>query len=471
MRLVPLSLQIMLYALLALSSRHALRWCYREVHVVGSLPATGPLLLAVNHPNDLADICVVLAHVPRRVNFVANVSAAEQPIVAWAYEQMGVIPVHRVRDARKAKARGEDSAQANALAFTRVRDVLAANGCVCVFPEGGVNTTSHLGALRNGLARMALEARDHAALRNVRIIPVGITYESRYEKRTRVLVEFGESIEMDKWQAPEDRAAAPQLTAHIASQLRAITRNAPDEHTAAAMRAVAAVVAASTPRGDLAMHVATHVWCNIAAQTYGPGIAEPVHENTRVQPSIELWRDIERAMPGTTGDRALIAWSATHARSNWSTKAAVWWRLPLGLLGGAIHWWVWRVISAKAQRAAATAADVIPRCIVPGLYMMVAWYAALAMSVSSFAWWLGFDAVLATLAGIAVLVCAPRLGDAAMNTLDWWNDRRLVAQLRTELPDLSDRLAKAARAADAPSQDVDGGQSALSPAHNVALPI
>ena len=149
----------MLYAFLAWCARHALRWCWRDVHVVGTVPTRGPVLLAVNHANDLADICAVLAHVPRRVTFVANVSAAESRLVAWAYDRMGVVPVHRVRDARKAKARGMDSAAANAQAFARVRDVLAAGGCVCVFPEGGVHRGPHLGALRTGLARMALDAQ------------------------------------------------------------------------------------------------------------------------------------------------------------------------------------------------------------------------------------------------------------------------------------------------------------------------
>src|SRR5690606_21578840 len=103
----------MFYTSLAWCARRALQWCYREVSVVGTVPASGPLRLAVNDPTDLPDVCAVLAEIPRRVTFVANVSAAEQPLVGWAYRKMGVVPVHRVRDVRKARARGEDSSQAN----------------------------------------------------------------------------------------------------------------------------------------------------------------------------------------------------------------------------------------------------------------------------------------------------------------------------------------------------------------------
>ena len=128
----------MLYHVIVWCARTAMRWCFRDAHLVGHVPDTGPVLLAVNHPNDLPDICAILGFVPRRVTFVANVTSAEQPIVAWAYRQMGVVPVHRVRDARRARARGLDSVSANEQAFGRVGELLAQGACVCVFPEGGV---------------------------------------------------------------------------------------------------------------------------------------------------------------------------------------------------------------------------------------------------------------------------------------------------------------------------------------------
>ncbi|MCU0617711.1 MAG: 1-acyl-sn-glycerol-3-phosphate acyltransferase, partial [Gemmatimonadaceae bacterium] len=211
----------MLYTMLRWCAGRALRWCYAEVTVVGTVPAHGPVLLAVNHPNDLADICVVLSQVPRRVTFVANVSAAEHPLVKLAYERMGVIPVHRVRDVRRAKARGEDSAAANAAAMERVLQALRDGACVVVFPEGGVNRGPHLGALRTGLARMVLAARD-AGVCGVRLVPMGLTYEAPNTLGTRVLAHVGEAIDVDTWTPQPDRPAAPQLTAAVAAGLRAV---------------------------------------------------------------------------------------------------------------------------------------------------------------------------------------------------------------------------------------------------------
>jgi 1-acyl-sn-glycerol-3-phosphate acyltransferase len=209
----------MFYRSISWCARTAMRWCYREARLIGDVPATGPVLLAVNHPNDLPDICAVLAFAGRDVTFVANVASAEQPIVAWAYRKMGVIPVHRVRDARRARARGHDSAAANAQAFARVREVLAAGGLVCVFPEGGVQRGVELAPLRTGLARMALDARA-AGIDGVRIVPMRLTYESTTRIRVRMRGEVREVLDMDTWPVEGTRAQESQLTARIAERLR-----------------------------------------------------------------------------------------------------------------------------------------------------------------------------------------------------------------------------------------------------------
>ena len=50
----------MLYAVFRGLSRLALRWFYRDVTVVGAdhIPRTGPVMVAVNHPNALVDALV-----------------------------------------------------------------------------------------------------------------------------------------------------------------------------------------------------------------------------------------------------------------------------------------------------------------------------------------------------------------------------------------------------------------------------
>ena len=104
-------------------SRRALRWFYRELRFVGRgrIPAQGPVLLIGNHPNDLPDVLAGFFTTPRAVRYVATISATTLPLAAATYRGLGVIPVMRVRDVRKMRARGVDVAQVNTVAFAMVQ--------------------------------------------------------------------------------------------------------------------------------------------------------------------------------------------------------------------------------------------------------------------------------------------------------------------------------------------------------------
>lgn len=405
----------MLYTMLRWCAGRALRWCYAEVTVVGAVPVHGPVLLAVNHPNDLADICVVLSQVPRRVTFVANVSAAEHPLVKLAYDRMGVIPVHRVRDVRRAMARGEDSAAANAAAMERVLQALRDGACVVVFPEGGVNRGPHLGALRTGLARMVLAARD-AGVRGVRLVPMGLTYEAPNALGTRVLAHVGEAIDVDTWTPQPDRPAAPQLTAAVAAGLRAVTRNAPDERAFEALSAVADVVAATAPDGVPPLLAANEVWRALAGEIYGPGVQAEAPDDARFAPALAVCAALRESVRDVPPARVLGAMSrrATGARML---------DVLLGPLGWILHapaWWMVERVAAKSGPAT----DRMARRIVPGLYVMVGWYALLLLGAAVTSgvlrgggWWV---------MPLVLMGVLPGLGNAAAR----WMERRRDAVLR-----------------------------------------
>jgi 1-acyl-sn-glycerol-3-phosphate acyltransferase len=431
----------MVYEVLTWCARRALRWCYADATMVGRVPAHGPVLLAVNHPNDLVDICVVLAHVPRRVVFVANVTAAEHPLVRLAYERMGVIPVHRVRDVRRAKARGEDSAAANAAAMDRVAEALRGGACVVVFPEGGVHRGPHLGALRTGLARMVLAARD-AGVCGVQLVPMGLTYEAPNALGTRVLAHVGEAIDVDAWTPHPERPAAPQLTAAVAAGMRAVTRNAPDERAHEALSAVADVVAATAPEGVPPLLAANEVWRALATEIYGPGVQAEAADDARFAPAIAL-RTALSERPDVAPSRVLSAWVRV-GRGSARVLDAV-----LGPLGWALHapaWWLVDRLAAKAPNPA----DRMARRIVPGLYVMWGWYAVLAAVLGLFGQLLPSPWPLQVL---VLLVLLPSLGDAAAR----WRERRRDDALRAQVDERIPNLAPVVEAACAAARGAASG--------------
>jgi glycerol-3-phosphate O-acyltransferase/dihydroxyacetone phosphate acyltransferase len=416
----------MLYTVLRWCAQRALRWCYAEVTVVGAVPASGPVLLAVNHPNDLVDICVVLSQVPRRVLFVANVSAAEHPLVKLAYARMGVIPVHRVRDVRRAMARGENSAAANAAAMARVQQALRDGSCVVVFPEGGVHRGPHLAALRTGLAGMVLAARE-AGVRGVQVVPMGLTYEAPHTLGTRVLVHVGAAIDVDVWTPVPERPAAPQLTAAVAAGLRAVTRNAPDERAHEALSAVADVVAATAPDGEPPLLVANAVWRALAGEIYGPGVQAEAADDARCAPAMALRAELGAgAVPAA---RVLAAWARRGERRGLARLVDA----VLGPVGWVLHAPAWWAVEKLARRAGPVA-DRMARRIVPGLYVMVGWYALVGVCAA-------VTAYVATrgvagaggwrVAPVVLMVMMPAFGDAAAR---WVERRRDVALWRASEP-------------------------------------
>ncbi len=427
----------MFYTVMTWCARRALRWCYRDVRVVGSMPTQGPVLLAINHPNELADICVVLAHLPRRTRFVANATSAEQSLVRFAYARMGVIAVHRVRDMRKARARGEDSAAANTAAFSQVRAALAAGGCVCVFPEGGVTRAPHLGALRTGLGRMALDARDEAGLRGVLVVPVGITYADRDALRSNVLVEIGQPIALDAWTADPSRPAAPQFTHTVADAMRRVTRNAPDVETQHALRAITDM----SGGGNAA-------WRAITDEVFGPGIASLPQHDARFVPILALHERVARAVAPASVQRALTGWSRWRNAPPSAMGAP--WRALLGTLGLVLHGPAWLAAARVARAAAAVPEDVIPRLIIPGLYVLAGWYAILGLLTSGLL--LAADAPLWSVLGAPVLLwfVAPSLGDAAMRWRDERLDRELWQKVHDAVPDLAELRAALATSPESP---------------------
>ncbi len=456
----------MLYHILAWCSRRGLQWCYRDAQMAGRIPDTGPLLLAVNHANDLPDICAVLAHVQRRVTFVANVTLTEQAVARWAYRQMGVVPVHRVRDARRARARGEDSALANAHAFVRVREVLAAGGCVCVFPEGGVNRGTHLAPLRTGLARMALDARDDAGIRGLKIVPIGLTFEAPTRLRSRMLIEVGEPVDMDVWRASADRPLEPQLTAEIASRLRSVTRNAPDESSADMLRTIASVIAAASGSA-MPMLDGSQAWRAVVGDTYGPGIAPALADDTRLVAVADLAKSL-RALAASP-ERPLLAWRTR--RNGASTTPLAWWQVPLALCGLLLHapaWWLNVVI---ARRIALTPAEIIPRLIVPGLYLMALWYVLLGTGIVLLAGRLGVPAYMSVVAALCLTAVVPSLGDWGVRLIDMLRDRWWVRQLQQRVPNLATRVSEAVRAVQAMRADaINPSPSGDDPAISVHAP-
>jgi 1-acyl-sn-glycerol-3-phosphate acyltransferase len=174
-----------------------------DVHHRGHVPAQGPVLLCVNHPNNFIDSLLVGAAMPRKVHYLATAALFRNPLLARFLHAAGVIPVYRKQD-------DPDKMDRNAEVFAACYRAFDEGRVVAIYPEGTTHAEARVQRIKTGAARIALgyEVERPGALR---LIPVGLSFEARKSFNGRVLVSFGEPL-----------AASPYVPAYREDPVKAV---------------------------------------------------------------------------------------------------------------------------------------------------------------------------------------------------------------------------------------------------------
>ena len=174
------------------------------------LPAEGPVLLCVNHPNNMIDSLLVGAAVPRKVHYMATAALFRNPLMARFLTACGVIPVYRRADDPDKMDRNVDAFAACFAAFDTGR-------VVAIYPEGTTHAEARVQRIKTGAARIALGYETRAPGR-LTVVPVGLTFEARKSFGGRVLVSFGPPLPVAPYRGPyeaDPMKAVEELTSAI----------------------------------------------------------------------------------------------------------------------------------------------------------------------------------------------------------------------------------------------------------------
>jgi glycerol-3-phosphate O-acyltransferase/dihydroxyacetone phosphate acyltransferase len=158
------------------------------------VPGRGPVLLCINHPNNLIDSLLVAAVLRRQVHYLATATLFRNPVLARFLRACGALPVYRRQD-------DADKMDRNAEVFQATFAALARGHTVAIYPEGTTHAEARVQRIKTGAARLALgyEAHrpgsdDEVGLLELAVVPVGLTFEARKSFRGRVLVSFGSPL-------------------------------------------------------------------------------------------------------------------------------------------------------------------------------------------------------------------------------------------------------------------------------------
>ncbi len=177
------------YSAVRTVGRFWLWFFFKHVEVAGlaRVPAGGPVLLCINHPNNLIDSLLVGAILPRKVHYLATAALFRNPLVARFLTAAGAIPVYRKQD-------DPDKMDRNADAFAACFRTLERDRVVGIYPEGTTHSESRVKRIKTGAARIALEYQASGRGAPLTLVPVGLTFEARKAFRGRVRVSFGEPM-------------------------------------------------------------------------------------------------------------------------------------------------------------------------------------------------------------------------------------------------------------------------------------
>jgi 1-acyl-sn-glycerol-3-phosphate acyltransferase len=190
---------------------------FRKIQVLGAenvIP--GPVIFAINHPNNLIDSLVVAYAIERKIHYLATAQLFRNKIMSLFLNSMGVIPIYRRQD-------DTSSGQKNISMFQACYEILKEGGAIGIYPEGTTHAEPRIRKIKTGAARIALET-ENLYHPGVKLVPVGLNFSVRKSFRSEVIVSIGPPISastyLEKYQsAPTE--TVEQLTDDIQKAIEA----------------------------------------------------------------------------------------------------------------------------------------------------------------------------------------------------------------------------------------------------------
>lgn len=243
----------MLHRLIRFAILSLVRLYYPHIEIRGGkhLPAAGPVIFVLNHPNGLLDPLLLMTKSTRPISFLAKSTFFANPVVRVCMDAFGALPVFRQRDRGLAGGPEGNGLASNENTFARCRALLRRNKALALFPEGTTHSETRLLPLRTGAARIALSAEAEADWQlGVRIVPVGLWYQNKTRFRSAALLVIGEPFDLHEY-APlyttQPRQAVQALTQRIGQSLNAVVLQAENAELLTGMPVIASWTATGGP--------------------------------------------------------------------------------------------------------------------------------------------------------------------------------------------------------------------------------
>jgi len=177
----------LLYRILKIFARLFIHIFCRNIRINNKalLKTKGPVLLATNHPNSFLDAIILDTLFEEPIYALARGDAFKNKRAGIILRSLNMLPVYRERE-------GTENLQLNYSTFDDCINIFNKNGIVLIFSEALCENEWHLRPLKKGTARLAVATWQKGI--PVKILPVGINYNSFYLFGKNVQINFGNFI-------------------------------------------------------------------------------------------------------------------------------------------------------------------------------------------------------------------------------------------------------------------------------------
>ena len=220
----------------------ALRVYFRSIEVEGAanVPASGPVILVSNHLNAFVDPLFVQIGFRRRLTITAKGPLVVRPLLGRLMRAARVIAFHRQQDL------GDEADIARTLRdLDECRRRLVEGAAICFFPEAKSHDDARMRPFKHGASRIALDfvRVDGDPGGALKIVPVGLSFEAKEHLRSRVVVRYGEPIEVRRWIAQNPGADHAALTRELEARVRGLIVEFEDASQSSLLRWTARLMA------------------------------------------------------------------------------------------------------------------------------------------------------------------------------------------------------------------------------------
>jgi 1-acyl-sn-glycerol-3-phosphate acyltransferase len=180
-----------------------------------NLPLSGPIILAATHRSrwDAMMVPYVAGHHVTGRHLRYMVSADEMTgLQGWFIRRMGGFPINTKRPAIASLRHGVE--------------LLEQGETLVIFPEGDIYRDQHVQPIKQGLARLAIQAELSRADVGVRIVPIMIHYSKPFVPwRSKAKVRIGKPLQVSEYATACSKQNAKKLTAALQTAMDQLALN------------------------------------------------------------------------------------------------------------------------------------------------------------------------------------------------------------------------------------------------------